>query len=37
MAWLEREVDPSTPPWLTVRFYVALATIACSITALVLR
>jgi len=34
--WMERQTDPSTPPWRTVRFYMALAALALSIAAIVL-
>ena len=33
---LDRETDPSTPPWLTVRMWLTVIALACSITALVM-
>jgi hypothetical protein len=31
-----RDSDPSTPPWLTVRMWLAVIGLACSVTALCL-
>lgn len=33
---MDRELDPATPPWLTVRMYLTVAALACSVTALCL-
>ena len=34
--WITRELNPGTPPWLTVRFWLTLAAVAASITAVIL-
>ena len=33
---LERDMNPSTPPWVTVRFYLGLAGLLISVAALIL-
>jgi hypothetical protein len=35
-SWMARESDPATPPWLTVRFWLAVVALAVSVTALVM-
>lgn len=31
---MAREFDPATPPWLTVRFWLSVTALACSVAAL---
>jgi hypothetical protein len=33
-AQIDRDSDPATPPWLTVRMWLAVIGLACSVTAL---